>query len=115
MSTQMTSGVEGRHGVERFGASRKRGHLIALTSKEVAQQLPHMRLIVDDHDTARSYTSGHASWPQVVEVMERINGARIFATGSAAGGIPKTFSIRLRFTIRTRRRRPVTGRTTRTR
>jgi hypothetical protein len=64
--------LEGRHGVERFRASRKRGHLMALTSKEVAQQLPHMRLIVDDHDTARSYTSGHASWPQVVEVMERI-------------------------------------------
>jgi hypothetical protein len=39
----------------------------------------------------------------------------ILATGSAAGGTPKTFSICLRFTIRTRRRRPVTARTTRTR
>jgi hypothetical protein len=42
------------------------------------------------------------------------DGVSIFATGSAAGGLPKTFSIRLRFTMRTRRP-PVTARTTRTR
>jgi hypothetical protein len=42
-------------------------------------------------------------------IGRRRDGVRIFAAGSAAGGMPKTFSIRLRLTIGTRRRRSVIG------
>jgi len=54
--------LDGLHSGERVGARRKRGHIVALTSKEVAEQLPHMRLIIDNHDAARS--GWHCSIPR---------------------------------------------------
>ena len=71
------------------------------------------RLLIFDRRGARGGLGARTSSRSGQPI--RRDGARIFATGSAAGGMPKTVRICLRFTIGTRGRRAVTGRTTRTR